>query len=192
MKIFTALYDWTLKWAEHKFAPAVLSVLTFAESVFFPIPPDVLLAPMVLAKPHKAWRLATITTISSVIGGVVGYFLGYLMFEPLIQPLLIEFNYMDKFERAMAWFNDYGVWVVFLAGFSPIPYKVFTLSAGFLQMMFLPFLIASAVGRGMRFFLVAGLIAWGGERMEANLRKSIDVIGWSVVILVVVLYFILR
>ncbi|WP_394172260.1 YqaA family protein [Thalassotalea litorea] len=192
MKIFTALYDWTLKWAEHKFAPAVLSVLTFAESVFFPIPPDVLLAPMVLAKPKSAWRLATLTTVSSVIGGVVGYFLGYLMFEPLIQPLLIEFNYMDKFEHAMAWFEKYGVWVVFLAGFSPIPYKVFTLSAGFLQMMFLPFLIASAVGRGMRFFLVAGLIAWGGARMEAKLRKSIDVIGWSVVILVVILYFVLR
>lgn len=192
MKIFTALYDWTLKWAEHKFAPAVLSVITFAESVFFPIPPDVLLAPMVLAKPHRAWRLATITTISSVIGGVVGYFLGYLMFEPLIQPLLIEFNYMDKFQRAMDWFEQYGVWVVFLAGFSPIPYKVFTLSAGFLQMMFLPFLIASAVGRGMRFFLVAGLIAWGGEKMEAKLRNSIDIIGWSVVALVVILYFIMR
>ncbi|QDP01995.1 YqaA family protein [Thalassotalea sp. PS06] len=192
MKIFTALYDWTLKWAEHKFAPAVLSAITFAESVFFPIPPDVLLAPMVLAKPHRAWRLATITTISSVIGGVVGYFLGYLMFEPLIQPLLIEFNYMDKFQRAMDWFEQYGVWVVFLAGFSPIPYKVFTLSAGFLQMMFLPFLIASAVGRGMRFFLVAGLIAWGGAKMEAKLRKSIDVIGWSVVALVVILYFMMR
>ncbi|TKB46157.1 YqaA family protein [Thalassotalea mangrovi] len=192
MKIFSSLYNWTIKWAQHKFAPAVLSILTFAESVFFPIPPDVLLAPMVLAKPHTAWRLATITTISSVIGGVVGYFLGYMLFEPLIQPLLIEFNYMDKFEHAMAWFEQYGVWVVFLAGFSPIPYKVFTLSAGFLQMMFIPFLIASAVGRGMRFFLVAGLIAWGGPRMEARLRQSIDAIGWGLVALIVILYFLLR
>ncbi|WP_068546091.1 YqaA family protein [Thalassotalea crassostreae] len=190
MKIFTKLYDWTLRWAEHRLAPAVLAVLTFAESVFFPIPPDVLLAPMVLSKPEKAWRYATLTTISSVFGGVVGYLLGYLMFEPLIEPVLIEFNYMDKFENAMAWFEEYGVWVVFLAGFSPIPYKVFTLSAGFMQMLFLPFLIASAVGRGMRFFLVAGLIKFGGPKMEAKLRNSIDVIGWSVVILAVIAYLV--
>ena len=190
MKIFTKLYDWTLRWAEHRLAPAVLAVLTFAESVFFPIPPDVLLAPMVLSKPEKAWRYATLTTVSSVFGGVVGYLLGYLMFEPLIEPILIDFNYMDKFENAMAWFEEYGVWVVFLAGFSPIPYKVFTLSAGFMQMLFLPFLIASAVGRGMRFFLVAGLIKFGGPKMEAKLRNSIDVIGWSVVILAVIAYLV--
>ncbi|WP_371372960.1 YqaA family protein [Thalassotalea aquiviva] len=192
MKIFSALYDWTMRWAEHKFAPAALAFLTFCESVFFPIPPDVLLAPMVLSDRARAWRLATLTTVSSVIGGVVGYLLGYLMFEPLIQPILIESGYMPKFEMAMDWFNKYGVWVVFLAGFSPIPYKVFTLSAGFLQMMFVPFLIASAIGRGMRFFLVAGLIRWGGEKMEARIRDSIDVIGWAVVVLAVILYFIFR
>lgn len=192
MKLFSTLYEWTMKWAEHRFAPTALSILTFAESVFFPIPPDVLLAPMVLSKPDKAWRLATITTISSVIGGVVGYFLGYLLFEPVIQPLLVEYGYMTKFEHAMQWFTEYGVWVVFLAGFSPIPYKVFTLSAGFLQMVFIPFLLASAVGRGMRFFLVAGLIKWGGARMEKRIRQSIDVIGWSVVIVATILYFVLK
>lgn len=180
-----------MRWADHRFAPAVLAVLTFAESVFFPIPPDVLLAPMVLSKPEKAWRLATLTTVSSVIGGVVGYALGYLMFEPVIQPLLIDFGYMGKFEHAMAWFKDYGVWVVFLAGFSPIPYKVFTLSAGFLHMLFIPFLIASTIGRGMRFFLVAGLIKWGGAAMELKIRNSVDVIGWAVVALAAALYFIL-
>lgn len=192
MKVFSALYAWTMRWAEHRFAPAVLAILTFAESVFFPIPPDVLLAPMVLSKPQNAWRLAAITTISSVIGGVVGYLLGYLMFEPLIQPLLIEFQYMDKFERAMAWFEQHGVWVVFIAGFSPIPYKVFTLSAGFLQMLFIPFLIASTVGRGLRFFLVAGLIRFGGAPMERNIRKSIDVIGWGLVAIIIVLYFVFK
>lgn len=188
MKIFTTLYDWTMRWAEHRFAPAALAFLTFCESVFFPIPPDVLLAPMVLAKPKSAWRLATLTTIASVIGGVVGYLLGYMLFEPVIEPLLQQYGYMPKFQLAMDWFTQYGVWVVFLAGFSPIPYKVFTLSAGFLQMMFMPFLIASAVGRGMRFFLVAGLIKFGGEKMEQKIRNSVDVIGWSVVILAVVLY----
>lgn len=192
MKLFTAIYDWTLKWAEHKFAPRMLALLTFAESVFFPIPPDVLLAPMVLAKPKKAWQLASLTTISSILGGTVGYLLGYLMFEPWIQPLITEFGYQDRFDTAMSWFGEWGVWVVFIAGFSPIPYKLFTVSAGFLQMAFLPFLVASAIGRGMRFFLVAGLIQWGGSAMEKKLRQWIDVLGWLLVLLIIIAYFILR
>lgn len=192
MKLFTAIYYWTLKWAEHKFAPRMLALLTFAESVFFPIPPDVLLAPMVLAKPEKAWRLASLTTISSILGGSVGYLLGYLMFEPWIQPLITQFGYQGRLDTAMAWFSEWGVWVVFIAGFSPIPYKLFTVSAGFLQMAFLPFLIASAIGRGLRFFLVAGLIKWGGSAMEKKLRKWIDVLGWGLVALIIIAYFILR
>ena len=118
MKIFSALYEWTLKWAKHKFAPAILAALTFAESVFFPIPPDVLLAPMVLANRKKAWFYASLTTVSSVIGGVVGYYLGYWMFEPWIQPLITEFGYQARFDTAISWFENWGVWVVFLAGFS--------------------------------------------------------------------------
>lgn len=188
MKIFSALYEWTLKWAEHKLAPRVLAVLTFAESVFFPIPPDVLLAPMVLAKPKKAWFYATLTTTASVIGGVVGYLLGYFMFDAWIQPIITEVGYQDKMDHAMAWFEQWGIWVVFLAGFTPIPYKVFTLSAGVLQMLFLPFLIASFIGRGMRFFLVAGLIKWGGEKMEQKLRQWVDVIGWSLVAIIALAY----
>ncbi|NQY86903.1 MAG: DedA family protein [Colwellia sp.] len=192
MKLFSAIYDWTLKWAEHKFAPRILALLTFAESVFFPIPPDVLLAPMVLAKPEKAWRLASLTTVSSILGGTVGYILGYLMFEPWIQPLITEFGYQHRFDIAMNWFSQWGVWVVFIAGFSPIPYKLFTLSAGFLQMAFLPFLFASAIGRGLRFFMVAGLIQWGGSAMEKNLRKWVDVLGWGLVSLIIIAYFIFR
>lgn len=192
MKVFSAIYEWTLKWAEHKFAPRMLALLTFAESVFFPIPPDVLLAPMVLAKPQKAWWLASLTTFSSIAGGVVGYLLGFWMFEPWIQPLITEFGYQQRFDTAMSWFNEWGVWVVFLAGFSPIPYKLFTVSAGFLQMAFLPFLIASAVGRGMRFFLVAGLIQWGGSAMEKKLRQWVDILGWGLVAAIAIAYFILR
>ncbi|MFT6507344.1 YqaA family protein [Colwellia polaris] len=188
MKIFSALYEWTLKWAEHQFAPRILAALSFAESVFFPIPPDVLLAPMVMAQREKAWRFATITTIASVLGGIVGYGLGYLMFEPWIQPLITEFGYQARFDKAMLWFSEWGVWVVFIAGFSPIPYKLFTVSAGFLSMAFLPFLIASAVGRGMRFFMVAGIIRWGGAAMEKKLKQWVDVLGWLVVIAIVVAY----
>ncbi|MBA6416316.1 DedA family protein [Colwellia sp. 6M3] len=192
MKIFSALYEWTLKWAEHKFAPRILAVLTFAESVFFPIPPDVLLAPMVMAQREKAWRFATITTVASVLGGIVGYGLGYLMFDPWIQPLITEFGYQARFDKAMLWFSEWGVWVVFIAGFSPIPYKLFTVSAGFLNMAFLPFLIASAVGRGMRFFMVAGIIRWGGAAMEKKLKQWVDVLGWLVVIAIVVAYIATR
>ena len=192
MKIFSALYEWTLKWAEHQFAPRILAALSFAESVFFPIPPDVLLAPMVMAQREKAWRFATITTIASVLGGIIGYGLGYLMFEPWIQPLITEFGYQARFDKAMLWFSEWGVWVVFLAGFSPIPYKLFTVSAGFLSMAFLPFLIASAVGRGMRFFMVAGIIRWGGAAMEKKLKQWVDILGWLVVIAIVVAYIATR
>lgn len=192
MKIFTVLYEWTLKWAEHKLAPKILAALSFAESVFFPIPPDVLLAPMVLAKPEKAWHYATITTIASVIGGVVGYALGYYMFEPWIVPALESLGYTERFDKVSTWFDEWGVWVVFIAGFSPIPYKLFTVSAGFLQMLFLPFLLASAIGRGMRFFLVAGLIRWGGAPFEKKLKQWVDIIGWGLVILIVIAYFLLR
>ena len=192
MKIFSALYEWTLKWAEHQFAPRILAALSFAESVFFPIPPDVLLAPMVMAQREKAWRFATITTIASVLGGIIGYGLGYLMFEPWIQPLITEFGYQARFDKAMLWFSEWGVWVVFIAGFSPIPYKLFTVSAGFLSMAFLPFLIASAVGRGMRFFMVAGIIRWGGAAMEKKLKQWVDVLGWLVVIAIVVAYIATR
>jgi membrane protein YqaA with SNARE-associated domain len=192
MKLFSAIYEWTLKWAEHKFAPRMLAILTFAESVFFPIPPDVLLAPMVLAKPEKAWKLASLTTVASILGGTVGYILGYLMFEPWIQPLITEFGYQARFDTAMSWFSEWGVWVVFIAGFSPIPYKLFTVSAGFLQMAFMPFLLASAIGRGMRFFLVAGLIQWGGSAMERKLRQWVDVLGWGLVLLIIIAYFALR
>ncbi|MFT5636551.1 MAG: membrane protein YqaA with SNARE-associated domain [Cognaticolwellia sp.] len=192
MKIFSALYEWTLKWAEHKFAPRILAFLTFAESVFFPIPPDVLLAPMVMAQRDKAWRFATITTIASVLGGIVGYGLGYLMFEPWIQPLITEFGYQARFDKSMLWFSEWGVWVVFIAGFSPIPYKLFTVSAGFLSMAFIPFLLASAIGRGMRFFLVAGIIRWGGAPMEKKLKQWIDVLGWLVVSAIIIAYIATR
>jgi membrane protein YqaA with SNARE-associated domain len=192
MKIFSALYDWTLKWAKHKFAPYILAVLSFTESVIFPIPPDVLLAPMVLSKPEKAWRFAGLTTIASVIGGMCGYVLGYLMFEPWIQPIINELGYQHRLDQVMGWFSHYGVWIVFIAGFSPIPYKLFTVSAGFLNMAFIPFIIASAIGRGMRFFLVAGLIKWGGSTMEQKLREWVDRLGWAIVIIIAIVFLILR
>lgn len=187
MKLFSNLYDACLRWAKHKYASTYLAVLTFAESVFFPIPPDVMLAPMVLARPQKAWFLATLTSVASVIGGVAGYLLGVFLYEPVVLPFVAMMGYEDKLQTIINYFNDYGIWVVFLAGFTPIPYKLFTVSAGMLSMAFVPFVIASAIGRAGRFFLVAGILYWGGEKMEHKLRQYIDAIGWTVVALVIVL-----
>ncbi len=182
--MFKALYEKALVWARHRHATKYLCALSFSESSFFPIPPDVMLAPMALAQPEKAFRFALLTTLFSVLGGMFGYSIGYFMFDS-ISPWLQETKYWEKYLTAENWFKDWGFWAVFVAGFSPIPYKVFTIAAGALQMFFLPFILASLVGRGARFFLVAMLIAAGGEKLESKLRQYMDIIGWTVVVLVV-------
>jgi membrane protein YqaA with SNARE-associated domain len=187
MRLFGILYDRVIGWAGHRKAPWYLGGLSFAESSFFPIPPDVMLAPMVLARPARAWFLAALTTIASVAGGVLGYLIGMFALE-FVEPLLHRAGYWDVYLEARDWFGRWGVWVVFLAGFSPIPYKVFTISAGALSMALLPFVIASLVGRGARFFLVAAIIRWGGVRFEPVLRRYIDWIGWITVLVLVLLY----
>jgi len=186
MKIFAPMYDKVLSWAGHQHAPWYLGGLSFAESSFFPIPPDVMLAPMSLAKPKSAWTYAFITTLASVLGGILGYLIGYFAFEA-IEPWIYEIGYGESFERAQEWFEHWGVWVVFLAGFTPIPYKLFTISAGALAMSFIPFILASFIGRGARFFLVAGLVRWLGPMIEDKLRHYIEVIGWVVAVAVVLL-----
>ena len=185
MRIFSALYERVMRWSRHPHAPRYLFGLSFAESSFFPVPPDVMLAPMALAQPSRAWHLAAITTIASVIGGLFGYMIGLFAFD-LVQPLLHDLGYWESYLRAKSWFDRWGFWAIFLAGFSPIPYKVFTITAGVISMALLPFVIASLFGRGLRFFLVASLMAWGGERMEQRLKLYIDRIGWIMVVLLIV------
>lgn len=191
MKWFSPLYDRVLIWSRHPHAPRYLAALSFSESSFFPIPPDVMLAPMVLANRHKAWNLALLTTLTSVLGGMLGYLIGMFSFE-LVEPLLRDAGYYPKYLQAKQLFEEWGFWAVFLAGFSPIPYKVFTITAGVVSMTFLPFVLASAIGRGGRFFLVAALLYWGGEPMERTLRKYIDIIGWVTVILVLILLIVIK
>ncbi|MDP1692516.1 MAG: YqaA family protein [Burkholderiaceae bacterium] len=182
MRIFSSLYQRTLAWSRHPHAPWYLGGLSFAESSFFPIPPDVMLAPMCLANPTRAWRLALLTTLASVAGGLFGYLIGHYGFEA-IEPLLHDAGYWDRYQVAVTWFERWGFWAVFIAGFSPIPYKVFTIAAGALSMALLPFTLASLIGRGARFYLVAGLMAWGGARMEETLHRYIDRLGWATVAL---------
>ncbi len=184
MRIFSALYSKVMSWSRHRHAPWYLAGLSFAESSFFPIPPDVLLAPMSLANPKRAWWLAALTTVASVVGGLAGYAIGVFAFD-LIQPLVTEGGrYHAAFGQARDWFAEWGAWAVFVAGFSPIPYKVFTIAAGVLSMALLPFTVASLIGRGGRFFLVAALMVWGGARMEATLRTYVDRIGWVMLLLI--------
>ena len=185
MKLFSSLYRMVLDWAAHPNAPRYLGMLSFAESSFFPVPPDVMLAPMVLSRPDRAWYFAAITTFASVLGGLLGYAIGYFLFEELGQPLIDLYHAQDRFDTVKLWFDEYGVWVVFLAGFSPIPYKLFTVTSGVLSLALLPFALVSAIGRGARFFLVAGLLFWGGERFASFLEQKIDLIGWAMVALVV-------
>ncbi len=185
MRIFSRLYDLVLTWAAHPKAPRYLAALSFAESSFFPIPPDVMLAPMVLAQRHRAWLLAALTTFWSVAGGVAGYFIGMFLFRLVAEPIIGFYDAQTAFDAALAQFRTYGIWIVFLAGFTPIPYKLFTISAGLASMSLLPFVAASLVGRGARFFLVAGLIYAGGERFQTQLRRYVDGIGWAIVAIAV-------
>ena len=192
MRLFSPLYRRVMQWSRHDKAPWFLGGLSFAESSFFPIPPDVMLAPMSMAKPTSAIWFATLTTITSVLGGMAGYLIGVFAFD-MIQPIIAESaRYSAAYESATQWFADYGVWAILIAGFSPIPYKIFTITAGVVGMAFLPFVIASVIGRGARFYLVALLMAWGGPAMEEKLNRWVDGLGWAVVVLVIAAIFYLR
>ncbi|HRP24891.1 MAG TPA: YqaA family protein [Thauera sp.] len=180
MKIFSPLYARAMAWSRHRRAPWFLGWLSFAESSFFPIPPDVMLAPMSLANPRRALWFALLTTLTSVAGGLFGYLIGYYAFDA-IEPWLRDSRYWPAYLRAVEWFEAWGFWAIFVAGFSPIPYKVFTIAAGVASMALLPFTIASLIGRGARFFIVAALMAWGGASMEAVLHKYVDRLGWATV-----------
>jgi len=185
VKLFSPLYRRAMIWSRHPHAQWYLGIMSFAESSFFPVPPDVMLAPMSLANPRRAWFFALLTTLASVAGGLLGYTIGYFAIDAIL-PWLQDSRYWPAYQTAVNWFCEWGVWAVFIAGFSPIPYKVFTIAAGGLSMALLPFTLASLIGRGLRFFLVAGLMAWGGAKMESTLHRYVDRLGWATVAVVAV------
>lgn len=185
MRLFGAIYERCLRWAAHPHAERYLAAVSATESVIFPIPPDVMLGPMTLARPERWFRYALICTIASVLGGVLGYALGAYALEA-VMPWIERAGKRETFDRIQELFATYGFWIVFLAGFTPIPYKVFTIASGAAGMGWVPFLLGSFVGRGGRFFLVALLIRWGGARLEASLRRYVEFIGWGVLVAVVI------
>ncbi len=185
MRLFGAIYERCLRWAAHPHAERYLAAVSATESVIFPIPPDVMLGPMTLARPERWFRYALICTIASVLGGVLGYALGAYALEA-VMPWIERAGKRETFDQIQGLFETYGFWIVFVAGFTPIPYKVFTIASGAAGMGWIPFLLGSFVGRGGRFFLVALLIRWGGARLETSLRRYVEFIGWGVLVAVVI------
>ncbi|MDX2346026.1 MAG: peptidoglycan DD-metalloendopeptidase family protein, partial [Legionella sp.] len=143
---------------------------------------------MGLAKPKNAWQYASITTVFSVLGGCFGYLLGFFGMA-IIEPYILSSSYALSYGHVRGWFTEWGIWIIFLAGFSPIPYKIFTVTAGIMHMLFWPFALASLIGRGARFFLVATLLVLFGEKLERHLRRWIDWVGWTVVAIIVICLF---
>lgn len=182
--IMRKLYNWVVSWSEKPSAERALGGLSFAESSFFPIPPDPLLIAMVVSQPKKWLRFATITTVSSVLGGMFGYLIG-LVAIAAVMPIIVSVGYQDAYNSAVNWFESYGALAVIVAGFTPIPYKVFTIAGGAAAMSFPLFVLGSIIGRGGRFFLVALLMCHFGRRYKDKIAKYIDILGLAFVALVI-------
>lgn len=182
--IFAGMYNKVMVWVAHPHAERYLAVVSMIESIFFPVPTAVMVAPMAIATPDRAVRIAVIATVMSVLGGIIGYYLGYFAISA-IEPILHDVGYWDKYQTAVTWFQKWGFWAVVVAGFSPIPFKLFTLSAGALSMAVVPFILAAIVGRAAQFFLVSLLMAWAGPKLEPVVKKYIEWLGWLTVLLIV-------
>lgn len=182
MRIFAPLYERTLGWSSHPRAPLILAVFSFFEAIVFPIPPEVMLAPMSLARPRRAFWYATLSLAGSVAGMFVAYALGYFALEAAM-PLIEKSGYADRFEAIKQQAAENGFWLLLLAGFTPVPFKIFTIASGAVGMPLLPFFVGALIGRGKRVYLVAGAIRLGGARAEAALRRHIEPLGWTATVL---------
>lgn len=179
------LYNWTMGLAAHPHALLILSLVAFAESSFFPIPPDIILIPMVLAARDQAWKIAAICTTASVLGGLAGYGIGYSLFETVGLPVLEFYHAVEKFESVKELYNEHGVLIVFSAGFSPIPYKLFTIASGVTQMDITSFGLTSLIGRGARFFLIAALLWKYGDPIRDFIERHLAKLTLAFIILLI-------
>ncbi len=168
-------YEWMMRLAAHHNATWALAVVAFMESSFFPVPPDALLVPMGLARRNRVWWYATVCTVSSVIGGAFGYAIGYFLFDTVGQAILDFYGMTEKFRTFTGWYNENGAAIVLFAGITPFPYKVITIASGVTGLNFGIFMMASVAARGLRFFLLAGLLYWFGPAARRILEKYL---GW--------------
>jgi membrane protein YqaA with SNARE-associated domain len=168
-----SLYDWLLRVAAGRHAMAALAAVSFVESSFFPLPPDILLIPMALAKPRRAWWIATVCTVSSVAGGFLGYAIGYFLFDAIGRPVLEFYGAMNKYEALKQAFDQWGAWIIILKGMTPIPYKLVTIASGVAKFDLLTFAIASLISRSLRFFLLAALLWAFGDRVRDFIEKRL-------------------
>lgn len=191
MNKFKFFLDKIDAWSRHRHARVYLAGVAFSEASFFPIPPDILLIALALAKPKNSFRLAFITTLFSVMGGCFGYLIGYSMIE-ILKPFINDLGYISQYNQVIAGFEKYGVIIVFLAGFSPIPYKVFTVAAGAMLMPIIPFIAASTISRGLRFYLIAILLYFYGEKIANNIHRHINFIGWTMLALSLIIILLVK
>ncbi|MDP1632636.1 MAG: YqaA family protein [Caulobacter sp.] len=179
------LYDWVMGLAASRHAPSALFAISFAESSFFPVPPDVMLAPMVLARPEKAWRYAGICTLASVLGGMLGYAIGYFLQDAALWLMSLS-GHASGLADFRCWYDKWGVWVILIKGATPIPYKLVTIASGLAQFAFPVFVAASVVTRGARFFLVAGVVKKFGPTMLPIIERRLALVAGLAVGLVVI------
>lgn len=190
-RILGPFHNWVIVWADRPYGALALFLLAFSESISFPVPPDVLLILLALARPARAFGYAAVCLAGSVLGGIGGYLLG-LKFWAIAQPLLLVYMSNDKFELVRSYFVRYDAWAIAIAGFTPIPYKIFTISAGFFRIDFSTFLIASVLSRGARFFLVAGFLYFFGRAAKEFIERYFDLLTLGIVVLLALGFLILR
>ncbi len=184
MKLFAPLFQRAIVWAAHPRAPWLLAFLSFIEAIFFPVPPEAMLAPMCIAQPKRSFWFAAISLGGSILGMFVGYAIGHFAIDA-VMPLIDKLGYGGQFGEIKQQAADNGFWLLLIAGFTPVPFKIFTLASGAVGMPLLPFFLGGAIGRGKRVFLVAGAIRLGGERAVNTLHKYIEPIGWGALVLLV-------
>ena len=186
------MYDWVLSWADSPHGTSALFVLAFVESSFFPIPPDVLLIALCISKQKKAFRYALVCSIGSVIGGMFGYLIGHSFFAIVGKPILDFYSAWEYYNKAKVYFDNYGAWATAIAGFTPIPYKVFTIAAGVFKQDFKWFVIASVLSRSARFYMVAGMIYLYGERVKKIIDKYFNALCVIFMILIILGFYVIK
>ncbi len=183
--MFRALYDWTLRLASHRHAIRSMAVISFCESSFFPIPPDVMVVPMVLARRDQAYLIATVCTVSSVLGGILGYAIGYFLYDSVGQWLINVYHMGERIHGLKALYDQWGSLVILIKGFTPIPFKLVTIASGFFQFNFPLFVLLAAITRGARFFLIAWLLKRYGAPMQEFIERRLTLVGWTFLILLI-------